>query len=69
MTTNHYNILNIVVNTEHLGTDRNAWAYYNILNIVVNTEHLANAGLSKADYNILNIVVNKIGRASCRERV
>ena len=34
----YYNILNIVVNTEHINVD-NLWiTHYNILNIVVNTE-------------------------------
>ena len=35
-----YNILNIVVNTEHLRVNRIKVANYNILNIVVNTEPL-----------------------------
>ena len=34
----HYNILNIVVNTEHLSYTSPAERNYNILNIVVNTE-------------------------------
>ena len=35
---NHYNILNIVVNTEPGGLKQFQEANYNILNIVVNTE-------------------------------
>ena len=34
----YYNILNIVVNTEHKGSILKNKANYNILNIVVNTE-------------------------------
>ena len=34
----HYNILNIVVNTERQSIRRYYFIYYNILNIVVNTE-------------------------------
>ena len=34
----YYNILNIVVNTEHDDTPYDFSQYYNILNIVVNTE-------------------------------
>ena len=34
----HYNILNIVVNTEPNGVFEVSDVYYNILNIVVNTE-------------------------------
>ena len=33
-----YNILNIVVNTEHTHLKQISGVYYNILNIVVNTE-------------------------------
>ena len=36
----NYNILNIVVNTEHYSIDHDLRTNYNILNIVVNTEHL-----------------------------
>ena len=34
----YYNILNIVVNTEHYQKQLQREIYYNILNIVVNTE-------------------------------
>ena len=34
----YYNILNIVVNTEHNCPNQARFYYYNILNIVVNTE-------------------------------
>ena len=34
----NYNILNIVVNTEHNTPSTQLASYYNILNIVVNTE-------------------------------
>ncbi len=34
----HYNILNIVVNTEQNAKRNGSRFYYNILNIVVNTE-------------------------------
>ena len=36
----HYNILNIVVNTEQIFLGINGQTDYNILNIVVNTEHI-----------------------------
>ena len=36
----YYNILNIVVNTEHKDMIENYLIYYNILNIVVNTEQV-----------------------------
>ena len=38
MITYHYNILNIVVNTEQTPSYSGIRFYYNILNIVVNTE-------------------------------
>ena len=54
----YYNILNIVVNTEHnIALNKNS-AYYNILNIVVNTERNTTCFDVEQDYNILNIVVN-----------
>ena len=39
--TPHYNILNIVVNTERGNYRYWSQAHYNILNIVVNTEQLS----------------------------
>ena len=54
----YYNILNIVVNTEHKYHADNIDNDYNILNIVVNTEHTPFNWATSADYNILNIVVN-----------
>ena len=36
----HYNILNIVVNTERSYANNYLKGDYNILNIVVNTEHI-----------------------------
>ena len=42
----NYNILNIVVNTEHFKLFYSVIKYYNILNIVVNTEHVKNADVN-----------------------
>ena len=54
----HYNILNIVVNTELFLISTLYKLYYNILNIVVNTELKNTIPVSSCYYNILNIVVN-----------
>ena len=54
----YYNILNIVVNTEHRTLKHQKQTNYNILNIVVNTEHLSKYVVAGVNYNILNIVVN-----------
>ena len=54
----HYNILNIVVNTELIRKRVITLGNYNILNIVVNTEQLAHRYQVLMYYNILNIVVN-----------
>ena len=55
---NHYNILNIVVNTERMILKRVITLDYNILNIVVNTEQCYGIVNKFNHYNILNIVVN-----------
>ena len=54
----HYNILNIVVNTEQALTAKTNEENYNILNIVVNTELINQQIYVCCHYNILNIVVN-----------
>ena len=54
----HYNILNIVVNTELPTAVYDCVPDYNILNIVVNTELPTAVYDCVPDYNILNIVVN-----------
>ena len=54
----NYNILNIVVNTEHNIDVLYRVTDYNILNIVVNTEPTTNTEIFLIYYNILNIVVN-----------
>ena len=54
----HYNILNIVVNTERVLSHSVLKKDYNILNIVVNTELIYKKYIRMKHYNILNIVVN-----------
>ena len=54
----NYNILNIVVNTEHSRLRLYSRRHYNILNIVVNTELILSKIIGLLYYNILNIVVN-----------